>query len=128
MTSVALITAVTLSPFFKLSSSVLRFVITDSTMLSPTLIVIRAVTVPNKISMIRLSGDCEHLAAYILLSLFRFFEFVPPKNLSDQILRASSGWPDSLNSGELYAVGTRDEGRPGEAGEFSHDNKNAKCG
>jgi len=36
MTSVALITAVTLSPFFRPSSSALLSVITDSTILSPT--------------------------------------------------------------------------------------------
>jgi len=45
MTSVALITAVTWSPFFKPSSSALRFVITDSTTLFPTFNVMSAVTV-----------------------------------------------------------------------------------
>src|SRR5271167_2400058 len=52
MTSVALITAVTLSPFFRPNSSALRFVITDSTRLSPTLTVIKAVTVPRSTSVI----------------------------------------------------------------------------
>src|ERR1700722_7074036 len=52
MTSVALITAVTLSPFFRPISSALRLVITDSTTLSPTFTVISAVTVPRITSVI----------------------------------------------------------------------------
>src|SRR5258707_5574146 len=52
MTSVALITAVTLSPFLRPISSALRLVITDSTTLSPTFTVMSAVTVPRITSVI----------------------------------------------------------------------------
>src|SRR5215469_13983534 len=52
MTSVALITAVTLSPLFRPISSALRLVMTDSTTLAPTLTVMSAVTVPSTTSVI----------------------------------------------------------------------------
>src|ERR1700675_3383239 len=67
ITSVALITAVTLSPFFSFNSSALRLVITDSTMLSPTFTVIRAVTVPNNTSVTSPLRWLRALRAMVLL-------------------------------------------------------------
>jgi hypothetical protein len=63
MTSVALMTAVTLSPFFSPISSALRFVMTDSTTLSPTLSVMTGHGAENNLSDFAGSSQPERLPA-----------------------------------------------------------------
>src|SRR5215469_3032140 len=89
MTSVALITAVTLSPLFRPISSALRLVMTDSTRLAPTLTVTSAVTVPSTTSVI---SPLRWLRALSGINISPPLDYIPDRATRSE--RNSSGQDD----------------------------------